>query len=200
MAVRKIVAQTANSIPATPHHRAASSPKRGRVGRGTPSACSAGSLHRADGRAGVPLTTPAGRAVRDARVEVTCVLINSKRSRRRCHGARGASHIDLAVGRVDGPGDLTGRGKSRDFEKTAMKWARCRKHGRVRSMGYGRAPVEERQRNDDQSTFPQLLSVRRPVDERGAGSIARTLRADDRQPGGTDYLVTARVTTIGHPP
>jgi hypothetical protein len=118
-------------------------PKRRRVGRGTPSACSTGSLHRADGRAGAAADqAAAGRAVRGTRVEVTFVPINSKRSRRRCHGARGASHIDLAVGRVDGPGDLTGCGKSRDFEKTAMKWARYRKHGRVRSTGYGRAPVE----------------------------------------------------------
>jgi hypothetical protein len=34
------------------------------------------------------------------------------------------------------------------------KWARCRSYGHIRSMGYGRGPVDEVQRNDDQSTFP----------------------------------------------
>ena len=33
---------------------------------------------------------------------------------------------------------LAGCGKSRDFEKTAMKSARCRNHSHIRSMGYGR--------------------------------------------------------------
>jgi hypothetical protein len=49
--------------------------------------------------------------------------------------------------------DLTGCGKSRDFKKTAMTWARCRNYDHFRSMGYGRAPVDEWQPNDDQPTF-----------------------------------------------
>src|SRR6516165_4516693 len=48
---------------------------------------------------------------------------------------------------------LAGCGKSRDFEKMAMERARYRNEGRIRSMAYGRAPGDEWQRNDDQSTF-----------------------------------------------
>src|SRR6516225_3768386 len=48
---------------------------------------------------------------------------------------------------------LAGCGKSRDFEKMAMERARYRNEGHIRSMAYGRAPGDEWQRNDDQSTF-----------------------------------------------
>src|SRR6516165_6383257 len=48
---------------------------------------------------------------------------------------------------------LAGFGKSRDFEKMAMERARYRNEGHIRSMAYGRAPGDEWQRNDDQSTF-----------------------------------------------
>src|SRR6516164_657446 len=50
-------------------------------------------------------------------------------------------------------GNLAGCGKSRDFEKMAMERARYRNEGHIRSMAYGRAPGDEWQRNDDQSTF-----------------------------------------------
>src|SRR6516165_853659 len=49
--------------------------------------------------------------------------------------------------------DDAGCGKSRDFEKMAMERARYRNEGHIRSMAYGRAPGDEWQRNDDQSTF-----------------------------------------------
>ena len=51
------------------------------------------------------------------------------------------------------PPPLAGCGKSRDFEKMAMERARYRIEGHIRSMAYGRAPGDEWQRNDDQSTF-----------------------------------------------
>jgi hypothetical protein len=69
---------------------------------------------------------------------------------------RGPQRLQIRVGIASGLvviGDLTGCGKSRDFEKMAMERARYRNEGHIRSMAYGRAPGDEWQRNDDQSTF-----------------------------------------------
>jgi hypothetical protein len=72
----------------------------------------------------------------------------------RCYtGTDGQSHfedLDLLPPDME---SLTGCGKSRDFEKLVMKLAWYRNQDHIRSMGYGRAPVDEWQRNDDQSTF-----------------------------------------------
>jgi haloacetate dehalogenase len=66
-----------------------------------------------------------------------------------CEDYRAAASIDLEHDAAD----LAGCGKSRDFEKMAMERARYRNEGHIRSMAYGRAPGDEWQRNDDQSTF-----------------------------------------------
>src|ERR1700751_4002906 len=63
-----------------------------------------------------------------------------------------AAYLSRRSSPVPAP-DLAGCGKSRDFEKMAMKRARYRNWDHIRSMGYGRAPGDEWQRNDDQSTF-----------------------------------------------